>query len=488
VIRWDALSQDGGMRFNIVTLFPEFFASALHCGLLGKALEQETVTVRLINPRDFAVDRHRSVDDRPYGGGPGMVMTLPPLVAALRSLEVPGEAPGGAPGETPGRMVLLCPKGSPLDHDLAASLAEEPVVTLICGRYEGIDHRLESLFPLEKVSVGGVVLNGGETPALHVLEAVSRLLPGFMGHEESPADESFVRGLLEYPHYSRPEVFEDLRVPEILLSGDHAKVAAWRRDEALRTTLESRPDLLPRAALETGDVRTLRELATGRRRAARNCFLALVHAPVLNKFGQSGAVSLTNLDIHDIARCSRTYGLGGYFICTPLRDQQQLADRLLGHWLNGPGAEANPDRGEALRLVRVVDGLEQAMGRGGRTVWQAAGAGGYFGPRRGEHDLSSSPRSAGGPAGLAGSGHGLRAGPGGAGTMRRNTTPGALFQRLQPSFGTRRCGHYAGPNTGRRRLMSGPDYFSLLSKMEYWFILVLSSGSKSKSKPQSVSK
>lgn len=341
------------MRFNIVTLFPEFFASALQCGLLGKALEQETVSVRLINPRDFAEDRHRSVDDRPYGGGPGMVMTLPPLTAALLSLEAPGEAPG--------KMVLLCPKGRPLDHDLAASLAEESVVTLICGRYEGVDHRLESLFSLKKISVGGVVLNGGETPALHVLEAVSRLLPGFMGHEESPADESFVRGLLEYPHYSRPEVFEGLRVPEILLSGDHAKVAAWRREEALRTTLEARPDLLPKAALEPGDVRALRDMAKGRRRAAGNCFLALVHAPVLNKFGQSGAVSLTNLDIHDIARCSRTYGLGGYFVCTPLQDQQHLAVRLLDHWLSGPGAAANPDRGEALELVHVVDGLEQAV-------------------------------------------------------------------------------------------------------------------------------
>ena len=336
------------MRFNIVTLFPEFFASVLQCGLLGKALEQETVTVRLINPRDFAVDRHRSVDDRPYGGGPGMVMTLPPLVAALRSME------------TPGKMVLLCPKGRPLDHDLAASLAQERTLTLICGRYEGIDHRLESLFPLQRVSVGSVVLNGGETPALHVLEAVSRLLPGFMGHEESPADESFVRGLLEYPHYSRPEVFEGLRVPEILLSGDHAKVAAWRRKAALRDTLESRPDLLPAAALETGDVQTLQELAKARRRPAKNCFLALVHAPVLNKFGQSGTVSLTNLDIHDIARCSRTYGMGGYFVCTPLLDQQQLAARLLDHWLSGPGAAANPDRGEALQLVQIVDALEQA--------------------------------------------------------------------------------------------------------------------------------
>ena len=336
------------MHFNIISLFPEFFASALHCGLLGKALEQRRVTVRMINPRDFSQDRHRTVDDRPYGGGPGMVMTLPPLVAALRSLEEPG------------RRILLCPQGRPLDHDLACSLAREPVVTLICGRYEGIDHRLEALFPLEPVSVGGVVLNGGETPALHVLEAVSRLLPGFMGHEASFVEESFVRGLLEYPHYTRPEVFEEQRVPEVLLSGDHARIAAWRREEALRVTLEQRPDLLPEAVLEASDVPVLRKLARNRRRPARNCYLALVHAPVLNKFGQSGAVSLTNLDIHDIARCSRTYGLGGYFVCTPLRDQQQLAQRLLDHWLSGPGAAANPDRGEALRLVRIVDDLEQA--------------------------------------------------------------------------------------------------------------------------------
>ncbi|TVQ95655.1 MAG: tRNA (guanosine(37)-N1)-methyltransferase TrmD [Desulfovibrionales bacterium] len=336
------------MQFNIVTLFPEFFASVLHCGLLGKALEQGLITIRLVNPRDFSQDRHRTVDDRPYGGGPGMVMTLPPLAMALRSLAEPG------------RMALLCPKGRPLNHELACSLAGEQAVTLICGRYEGIDHRLESLFPVEPISVGGVVLNGGETPALQVIEAVSRLLPGFMGHQESFAEESFVHGVLEYPHYTRPEIFEGVRVPEVLLSGDHARIAAWRRKEALRTTLELRPDLLREAVLKPEDTRNLRALSQMRPRVARNCFIALVHAPVLNKFGQSGAVSLTNLDIHDIARCSRTYGIGGYFVCTPLQDQQQLAIRLLDHWLRGPGAVANPDRGEALRLVRIVDNLEQA--------------------------------------------------------------------------------------------------------------------------------
>ncbi|GAB6059033.1 tRNA (guanosine(37)-N1)-methyltransferase TrmD [Desulfonatronum parangueonense] len=337
------------MQFNIVTLFPEFFSSALQCGLLGKALDQDMVRVRLINPRDYATDRHRSVDDRPYGGGPGMVMTLPPLAAALHTLEPAG------------RTLMLCPKGRPLDHELASSLAQEQDITLICGRYEGIDARLEQLFPLEKISVGNVVLNGGETPALHVLEAVSRLLPGFMGHGESFEEESFVQGVLEYPHYTRPESFEGLEVPQILLSGDHARIAAWRREMALRTTLEQRPDLLANAPLAPNDAKALRSMNSERRRVSKNCFIALVHAPVLNKFGQSGAVSLTNLDIHDIARVSRTYGMGGYYICTPLQDQQRLGTRLLGHWLSGPGQSANPDRGSALSLVRILDNLEQAV-------------------------------------------------------------------------------------------------------------------------------
>lgn len=336
------------MLFTIVTIFPEFFDSVLHCGLLGRAIDQGTVRVRLINPRDFALDRHRSVDDRPYGGGPGMVMTLPPLAAALRSID------------TPGKIVLLCPQGRPLVHDMAASLAQEESLTLICGRYEGIDARLEELFPLEKVSVGNVVLNGGETAALLVLEAVARLLPGFMGHEESPEEESFARGVLEHPHYSRPEEFEGYKVPETLLSGDHARIAAWRREASLSNTLTHRPELLYDAPLTAPDVRILQRLNTSRRRIAKNCFLALVHAPVLNKYGHVGTTSLTNLDIHDIARNSRTYGMGGYYVCSPLQDQRQLGERLLQHWLTGPGKAFNPDRACALGVVRIVDSLDSA--------------------------------------------------------------------------------------------------------------------------------
>lgn len=338
------------MLFNIVTIFPEFFDSVLRCGLLGKAVEQGTVRVRLINPRDFAMDRHRSVDDRPYGGGPGMVMTLPPLVAALRGLDVPG------------KIAMLCPKGHPLNHDMAAALSREQSVTLICGRYEGIDARLEDLFPaMLKVSVGEAVLSGGETAALHLLEAVSRLLPGFMGHEDSSEEESFALGILEHPHYTRPEEFEGYRVPEILLSGDHARISAWRREASLIETLAQRPELLCDAPLTPSDTAILRRADVSRRHIAKNCFLALVHAPVLNKHGRVGAVSLTNLDLHDIARVSRTYGMGGYYVCTPLQDQRLLGERLLKHWTRGPGREFNPDRASALELVCLAHSLDEAI-------------------------------------------------------------------------------------------------------------------------------
>lgn len=337
------------MTFNIISIFPEFFDSALRCGLLGKALEQGVFRVRLVTPRDFALDAHRSVDDRPFGGGPGMVMTLGPLTAALRSLDAPG------------KMLLLCPGGRALDHHMAARLSQEETVTLICGRYEGIDARLELLFQTTPVSVGNVVLNGGETAALCVLEAVARLLPGFMGHEESSRQESFVQGLLDHPHYTRPEVFEGRRVPEVLLSGDHARIAAWRREASLAETLAHRPELLDQASLSTTDVRVLQQLHGRSRRVGKNLFLALVHAPVLDKYGHTGAASLTNLDIHDIGRVSRTYGASGYFVCTPLQDQRRLARHLLAHWTAGRGLRSNPDRASALEQVHIVDSLDSAV-------------------------------------------------------------------------------------------------------------------------------
>lgn len=334
------------MRFHLVTLFPEFFSGVLSCALLGKALESGLVQAGFVNPRDFATDRHKTVDDRPFGGGPGMVMKPGPLAAALSSIP------------RPGRMLALTPSGRPLTQDLARELALEQDLTILCGRYEGFDERLYGLFPLEPVSVGDFVLSGGEAAACCLIEAVGRLVPGFMGKMDSADEESFSAGLLEYPHFTRPEVFEGRGVPEVLLSGDHAKVARFRRDESLRRTAKRRPDLLAGAELTAADAAVVARVLPAS--AARRTYLALVHAPVLDKYGKASRTSLTNLDLHDIARCSRTYGLGGMFAVTDIEDQRQLAARLLGHWTRGAGARGNPDRAEALGLVSVCDGIEAA--------------------------------------------------------------------------------------------------------------------------------
>ena len=344
------------MRIDIITLFPEFFRSPLEAGLLSRAAHTGILEIALHNPRDTVTDKHRSVDDRPYGGGPGMVMLPEPLA---HSLEKAGAKPGRCITPGKGRLIMLSPKGKPLTQALARELAKEPSLVLICGRYEGPDARIEERYPIECISLGDFVLNGGEVAALALIEATGRLVPGFMGHAESGEEESFSASLLEYPHYTRPEVFEGLAVPEILRSGDHARIAAWRREESLKTTLRLRPDILGDAELDSADVDFLQKIP--RETAGKNLYCALVHYPVLDRDGKSVAVSMTNLDIHDIARAARSYGLGGYFVVTPLKDQTALLDTLLGHWTHGAGGEGNADRKEALQHVRHAATVEEAI-------------------------------------------------------------------------------------------------------------------------------
>ena len=352
------------MHINIVTLFPEFFTGPLSCGLMQRALESGILSLSLHNPRDKTTDKHRTADDRPYGGGPGMVMLPGPMAETLRGL---GFGPRGS--DQPGRLVMLAPKGRPFSQALAREMAALPdaaarmggrrSLTLICGRYEGLDARIEEYFPVQPVSVGDFVLNGGEAAALCVIEAVARLLPGFMGHEDSGEEESFSAGLLEYPHYTRPEAFEGLSVPEVLRSGDHGRVTLWRRQASLMETLVSRPEMLSEAALSPDDHEFLRGATV--ERPGRNLYCALVHHPVLDKDKNSIAVSLTNLDIHDIARSSRTYGLGGYYVLTPLADQRELLESIVNHWTQGPGKQGNPDRDAALALVRGGSAVADAV-------------------------------------------------------------------------------------------------------------------------------
>jgi tRNA (guanine37-N1)-methyltransferase len=234
------------MRVQVLTIFPELFAPFLATSLVGKAIEKGLLEVRVHDLREFTEDRHRSVDDEPYGGGGGMVMTAPPWIRAVRA--VAGEAPEGRPAW----RVLLSPQGSRLDDAKVRELAERSDLVLMCGRYEGIDERVRLTVVDEEISIGDYVLAGGELPAMVLIEALSRQVPGVVGLADSVANDSFRGGLLDHPHYTRPPVVEGLAVPEVLISGDHAKIRRWRDREALKATLEKRPDLLERPEAQAG--------------------------------------------------------------------------------------------------------------------------------------------------------------------------------------------------------------------------------------------
>ncbi|HVM12382.1 MAG TPA: tRNA (guanosine(37)-N1)-methyltransferase TrmD [Actinomycetota bacterium] len=221
------------MRVDVVTIFPGIFEGPLRESLLGKAIEAGTVQVRVHDLRAFAPDRHRQVDDEPYGGGPGMVMMAEPIFRAVDSLD-----PAGA------RLILLSPAGRRLDHGLVRELAGEQRLILLCGRYEGVDERVVEGLGAEEISIGDYVLSGGELPALVLIEAVTRLVPGVVGRRESVEQDSFSAGLLDHPHYTRPRELRGLAVPDVLVSGDHGQVAEWRRRAAEEKTRRNRPDLL----------------------------------------------------------------------------------------------------------------------------------------------------------------------------------------------------------------------------------------------------
>jgi len=239
------------MRFDILTIFPEMFASPFEHSILKRAREAGLIDVQLVNIRDFAEDKHHVTDDYPYGGGNGMVMKPEPIAKALRDVE-------GRSGK--GKVILLSPSGKRFDQGIAKGLSAEEHLVLICGRYEGIDERVRESFVDEEISVGDYILTGGELPAMIIIDAVSRLIPGVLGCADSPEEESFSRDLLEYPQYTRPPEFEGKRVPDVLLSGHHAEIVKWRRKEALRKTLIVRPDLLEKADLSREDKKIIEDL------------------------------------------------------------------------------------------------------------------------------------------------------------------------------------------------------------------------------------
>lgn len=240
------------MKFDIVTIFPRMVAAGLAEGVVGRGVDRGLLDVKVHDLRDYTTDRHRTVDDVPYGGGPGMVMKAEPLFKAVAAIR---EERGN-----PAAVVLLSPQGRRFTQAEAARLSELPHVVLLCGRYEGMDERVRELVATEELSIGDYVLSGGELAALVVVDAISRLVPGVVGDAGSVEEDSFSRGLLDHPHYTRPAEVEGRTVPDVLLSGHHAAVRKWRKREALRRTLARRPDLLTHASLDEEEREILEEL------------------------------------------------------------------------------------------------------------------------------------------------------------------------------------------------------------------------------------
>ncbi len=243
------------MQIDIISLFPEMFVGPLGCSILKRARDSGRLAIKITNPRDFTTDRHHIVDDYPFGGGSGMVMKPEPLFKAVEQV---------IDGSKHHRIILLAPAGDRLDQTKIRKLAMFEQLVLICGHYEGIDGRVSEHLIDESVSIGDYVLTGGELPAMVITDAVARMLPGVLGAEDAARNDSFYQGLLEYPQYTRPREFRGWRVPEVLISGDHAKIDRWRRKQSLKNTLTNRPDLLANLSLTPDDKLLLQEIIAER--------------------------------------------------------------------------------------------------------------------------------------------------------------------------------------------------------------------------------
>jgi tRNA (guanine37-N1)-methyltransferase len=395
------------VKFSVVTILPELIEPALTAGVVGRAREAGVIAVDTVNPRDFTHDRHRTVDDTPYGGGPGMVMKAEPLLAAIDKASE--HASTGSPDAARPHRILMSPAGAPLSQARVRELAALPHIVLVCGRYEGIDERVIELAIDEQISIGDYVLSGGELAALVVIDAVARFVPGVLGEATSVDDESHAAGLLEYPQYTRPlhlqtfaagdaapadaaaddaEAIRDHTVPAILLSGNHAAIAAWRRRQAIERTAARRPDLFARFRPTAADRKTLPPALHAR------THLALVHHPDVDRTGAVITTALTNFDIHDLARSSLTYGLAGYHIVTPVTSQRDKAAHIARLWSEDAQGE---HRARALALARtapsleaVIDDIAREHGAPPMVVATSARHGSFPGvPRRTPVDLAA---------------------------------------------------------------------------------------------------
>ncbi|MDR1471276.1 MAG: tRNA (guanosine(37)-N1)-methyltransferase TrmD [Synergistaceae bacterium] len=332
--------SEGFVRISVVTAFPDLVRGYLASGVLGRGIDSGLLDVSVVNIRDHAPrSERRQIDDYSFGGG-GMVLMAGPLETAIDSI-----------ADRESRYVTYpSPQGAVLHQELVEDLrrvAAAKRLVIVCGRYEGVDERfVERCVDLE-VSLGDFVLTGGELPALALVDAISRLVRGVVGRESSVTEDSFFSGMLDHPHYTRPENFRGHRAPRVLLGGDRSAIEAYRRKESAVRTISRRPELVARAGIMPY--------------LSRGAYAALLHHPVLDRNGRMTTTAVTSADLHDIARACRTYGVKKCLVVTPLASQRDLVKRVAAHWITGRGADFNPDRASAMRGIKVFPALETAL-------------------------------------------------------------------------------------------------------------------------------
>lgn len=332
--------------YNILTIFPDMFKDPFSLGVLSKAIETGFFDVNPVDVREYTTDKHSTTDDYQYGGGQGLVMKVEPIHRAVQDIKE-------KQGDT--RVILMDPRGKRFTQEDAERLKEYDSLTFVCGRYEGVDERVVDLVVDESLSLGDFVLTGGEFASMVMIDSVARLLPGVLGDENSPLEESHQSGLLEHPHYSRPAEYEGLKVPDVLLSGHHGEIEKWRRQRSLAITKTHRPDMLRRAELEPEDKEYLKTLG------GKKLYVALMHYPMKDKEKINVATSITNMDLHDISRSCTTYDVKKYFVVTPLEAQRGIAQRVIDHWQKGYGATYNVNRKQAFGGTVLSDSLLEVL-------------------------------------------------------------------------------------------------------------------------------
>ncbi len=328
------------LNFHVLSIFPELLRQFASHGLLSRALEQGLISLSTTQLREFAINTHGQIDDSPYGGGSGMILRPEAAVAALEK----------ARAQSPkSKVILFSPKGKTLSQAEAQRFVDQATesgetLILLCPRYEGVDQRVIDDYVDTEVSIGDYVLMGGESAAMVFIETLARLVPGVLGNPESALAESFRQPRLEYPQYTKPQEFRGQRVPEELLSGNHQKIEAWRAEQARQETILKRPELLDAVGAAIAPIS-----------------IALIHYPVHNKRGEIVTSSITNIDLHDIARSARTFGVERYYVVHPVKTLRRLCDRISEHWSSGYGLTYNPNRSEALATISIVPDFDDVL-------------------------------------------------------------------------------------------------------------------------------